>query len=132
LPSFADPLLSRGIVLDEQSFDTHRRFTTFNLDLLPGHWFVPYLSYDRDSSYGGGVTTFVGDGNEYPIPDRLRDLTGLYRAGVRFELKRFHATLEQGGTTFKDDQQTFYNPATANFGNVATPVLGQKLALNNL
>ena len=26
LPSYADPLLSRGIVLNEQSFDTRRRF----------------------------------------------------------------------------------------------------------
>ena len=35
LPSYADPLLSRGIVLNEQSFDTRRRMGSFPLDLLP-------------------------------------------------------------------------------------------------
>ena len=111
LPSYADPLLSRGIVLNEQSFDTRRRLANFQLDLLPGNWFIPYFAYDRDSGSGTGATTFVTDTNEFPVPNTLRDQTNLYRGGVRFELRRFHATLEQGGTTFKDDQSVFQNPA---------------------
>src|SRR5262244_3121694 len=35
LPSFADPLLARGQILDQQSFDTRRRLGNFQLDLLP-------------------------------------------------------------------------------------------------
>ena len=132
LPSYADPLLARGIVLNEQSFDTRRRFANFTLDLLPGNWFIPYLSYDRDSGSGNGATTFVSDGNEYPVPNQLHDQTSLYRGGVRFELRRFHATLEQGGTTFKDDQSVFQSPGSTNFGNVATPVFGQTLDLTSL
>jgi hypothetical protein len=58
LPSYADPLLARGIVLNEQSFDTRRRLGSFQLDLLPNHWFVPYFAYDRDSSSGTGATAF--------------------------------------------------------------------------
>jgi len=131
-PFYADPLLARGIVLNEQSFDTHRRFGNFTLDLLPGNWFIPYLAYDRDSGSGTGATTFVSDGNEYPVPNRLRDQTGLYRGGVRFELRRFHATLEQGGTTFKDDQSLYQNGDSPNYGNVLTPVFGQKLDLMGL
>ncbi len=42
LPSYADPLLTRGITLNEQSFDTRRRFGGFSLNLLPGNWFIPY------------------------------------------------------------------------------------------
>ena len=132
LPSYADPLLSRGIVLNEQSFDTRRRLGTFQLDLLPGNWFIPYFAYDRDSGDGTGATTFVSDSNEFPVPNTLRDQTSLYRGGVRFELRRFHATLEQGGTTFKDDQNIFQNSGSANFGNVATPIFGQKTDLTNL
>jgi hypothetical protein len=136
LPSYADPLLARGIVLNEQSFDTRRRLGSFHLDVLPGNWFIPYVAYDRDSSSGTGATTFVTDGNEFPVPNTLRDQTNLYRGGVRFELRRFHATLEQGGTTFKDDQSVFQspgpNPGLANFGNVATPIFGQKTDLTNL
>ncbi len=132
LPSYADPLMGRGILLNEQSFDTRRHLGSFELDLLPGNWFIPYVAYDRDSGSGTGATTFVTDSNEFPVPNTLRDQTSLYRGGVRFELRRFHATLEQGGTTFKDDQSVFQNPGSTNFGNVATPIFGQKTDLTNL
>jgi hypothetical protein len=132
LPSYADPLLSRGIVLNEQSFDTRRRFASFQLDLLPNNWFIPYLAFDRDSGSGRGATTFVSDGNEFPVPNTLRDQTNLYRGGVRFEFRRFHATLEEGGTTFKDDQSVYMAGGTTNYGNVSTPLLGQTLYLSNL
>jgi hypothetical protein len=131
-PSYADPLLARGITLNEQSFDTRRRFASFALDLLPGNWFIPYFAYDRDSGSGTGATTFVSDANEYPVPNRLYDLTNVYRAGIRFELRRFHATLEEGGTTFKDDQSVYQNPGSTNYGNVSTPVFGQTLYLSSL
>ena len=132
LPSFADPLLGRGIMLDEQSLDTRRHLGSFSLDLLPGNWFIPYLDFDRDSGSGTGVSTFVNDGDQFPVPDTLRDSTNLYRGGVRIELKRFHATIEQGGTTFRDDQSVYQNGTGLNYGNVLTPVLGQQLDLSNL
>jgi hypothetical protein len=132
LPSFADPLLARGIVLNEQSFDTHRRFASFQLDLLPGNWFIPYLAYDHDSGTGRGATTFVSDANEYAVPNTLRDRTNLYRGGVRIELRRFHVTLEEGGTTFRDDQSVFTASSATNFGNVSTPFFGQRLSLSSL
>ncbi|HME07577.1 MAG TPA: hypothetical protein VKG25_11015 [Bryobacteraceae bacterium] len=132
LPSYADPLLSRGIVLNEQSFDTHRHFASFQLDLLPGNWFVPYFAYDRDSSSGSGASVFVTDANQFPIPSNLRDSTNLYRGGVHFELRRFHVTLEEGGTTFKDDQSLFQAPGSVNYGNVATPTFGQTTDLTAL
>ena len=106
LPSYADPLLSsRGIALNEQSFDTRRRLGSFSLDLLPGNWIVPYFAYDRDSGSGTGATTFVSDANEFPVPNTMSDRTNLYRGGVRIELKRFHVTLEEGGTTFREQSE---------------------------
>ena len=130
LPSFADPLLSRGVLLNERSLDMRRRFAGVALDLLPGNWFVPYLAFDRDSGSGTGVTTFVSDANEYAVPNTLRDSTNLYRGGVRFERRRLHATIEEGGTVFKDDQSLFNT--TANSGNLVTPVLGRTLSLDTL
>jgi len=38
----------------------------------------------------------------------------------------------RGGTTFKDDQQLFQNPGSANYGNISTPVLGQTTDLTRL
>jgi len=132
LPSYADPLLSRGIVLNEQAYDTRRKMGNYQLDLLPGNWIIPYLYWEHNSSSGSGTTAFFTDANQFPLPDKLKDLTDVYRAGVRIELRRFHVTLEQGGTTFKDDQQIFQNPGSANYGNVLTPVLNQTTDLTSL
>ncbi len=132
LPSYADPLLSRGVVLNEQSFDTRRRFASLQLDLLPGNWFIPYVAYDRDSGTGHGATAFVSDGNEYAVPNTLRDRTSLYRGGARFEFKRFHVTLEAGGTTYEDDQSVYTASSSKNFGNRPDPFFDQTLFLSNL
>jgi hypothetical protein len=134
LPSFADPLLNvnQGIFLNERSYDLRRKVSDFQLDLFPGKWLIPYLAYSRDAGSGHGVTTFVQDStNEYPVPNLLRDHTDNYRGGVRLELKQFHATLEQGGTVFKDDQQV-YNNLDRNYGNRTTLYNGQQLYLGSL
>jgi hypothetical protein len=131
LPSFADPLLARGVVLNEQAFDTHRRFTGLQLDLLPGNWLAPYLAFDRDSDTGSGVNAFVAGGNEYPVPTTVRNSVNTYRGGARLEFRRFHATLEQGGTVFKDDQKVFSTGST-NLGNNPASLLGNTLDLTSL
>jgi hypothetical protein len=130
LPSFANPLLSRGILLNERSFDIRRRTTAVQLDILPGNWFVPYVAYERSSGSGRGINTFVSDLNEYPVPTIISDGLNLYRGGVRLQLPRLNMTVEQGGTTFKDDQSLFEN--TPNPGNRETPFLGRTLMLNSL
>jgi hypothetical protein len=130
LPSYADPTIAQGIYLDQRSFDTHRRMSDFELDLMPGKWLVPYLGYSRDSGFGRGITDFVSDANEYPVAHRPRDKTDNYRGGVRIELRKFHATLEQGGTEFKDDQDVF--TSQTNLGNRKTPFFGVQLMLTNL
>jgi hypothetical protein len=132
LPSYADPLLTRGIILDEQSFDTRRHIGSYSLDLLPGNWFVPYVSYERDANAGTGVMAFVAESNEYAVPTTLNDRTNLFRGGVHFELKRFHATLEEGGTTFSSNQRLYQSPGATNPGNSNTPVFGQTLDLASL
>jgi hypothetical protein len=131
LPSYADPLLNKGIILDQQSFDTRRHVGSYSLELLPGHWFVPYFAYDRDANAGTGVLGFVANSNEYAVPTTLSDTTDLYRGGVRFEFHKFHATLEEGGTTF-DSAQSLYQAAGPNPGTFTAPIFGQTLNLNTL
>ncbi len=130
LPSFADPGIARGSFLNERAFDTRRRYLNTELELMPGRRIIPYLAYMHDSGAGSGVTPYVADGNEYPVWTRLRDKTDHYRGGVRVELSRFHVTLEQGASKFKDDQ--FVGTADRNFGNRTTPLLEQRLVLENL
>jgi hypothetical protein len=132
LPSYADPQLStRGVTLNEQSFDTRRILGSFSLDLLPGNWITPYLAYDRDSGSGTGETTFVSDADEFPVPNTMSDRTNLYRGGVRIGLKRFHVTLEEGGSTFQSNQNLYQAPGR-NLGNLTSPFIGQTMDLTSL
>ena len=131
LPSYADPLIGTGVTLDEQAFDTRRTIGSFTLDLFKGRMIAPFLGYDRDSSSGTGVTVFETNDDTFAVPDTLRDSTNLYRGGVHITKNRFHITLEEGGTTYKSDQNS-YSPATAagNPGNSSVPIFGQTLDLS--
>lgn len=131
LSSFADPLAARGVLLDEQSFDTRRRLGSYTLDLLPGNWIVPYVAFERDSSSGTGADTFVSLPNQFPVAYTSADRTNLYRGGVRIEKRKFHVTLEQGGTTFGSSQNEYQN-GSANFGNNLIPYFGQTIDLTGL
>ena len=131
LPSYADPLASRGITLDQQSFDMRRHLGSYKLDLLPNNWLIPYLAFERDSGSGLGVDTFVSLPNEFPVPNTVYDLTNLYRGGVRIERRKFHVTLEQGGTTFVSNENQ-YQSGTVNNGDNLVPYFGQNISLQSL
>lgn len=129
LPSFANPFAPAGF--NERAFDTRRRTANVDLELFPGKRITPYLVFERNSGYGHGVATWVQDANdEFAVPTLLRDSTNNYRGGLRLTSNRFHVTLEQGGTTFKDDNQASYSGA--NLGDRTTPIFGETLVLNNL
>jgi hypothetical protein len=130
LPSFANPATVATLTFNQRGFDIHRRYANTELELFPGRRVVPYLVYTRDSGFGRGVTPFESSGNEYPVASELRDKTDHYRGGVRLEMRRWHVTLEQGGSTFKDDQRNF--TSDRNPGNRTTPVGGQTLLLDRL
>lgn len=131
LPSFADPTIAQGVLLNQGSFDIRRRMFDTRLDLFPRGRIIPYLAYSRDSGSGTGITDFQTTSNEFAVADILRDKTDNYRGGARFEFNRFHLTLEQGGTAFKDDQRAYQDSGT-NLGNRTTTYLGQRLLLSNL
>jgi len=129
VPSFANPGAPGGF--DEQSFDIHRRALSTNLDLFPGAHFVPYLAFDHNSGSGNGIETWVQDANnEYAVPTLLSDSTENYRGGLRIEYSRFHLTLEQGGTTYKDNDQA--SDASLLTGDNTAPIFGQTLSLSGL
>ena len=83
-------------------------------------------------AYGGsgrGITPFVTYGDEFPVTTNLDDKTDNFRGGVRFEKQKWHVTLEQGGTAFKDDQHVF--TSDLNPGNRTTTLLGKDLYLQD-
>jgi hypothetical protein len=129
VPSFANPIAPAGF--NERTFDMTRRDASFELDLFPGRRIIPFLAYDRNTGTGRGIETWVlGATNEFPVPYNIRNHTDRYRGGVRFELNRFHLTLEQGGTTYKEDDNTLWTGN--NLGDRTTPINGQLTRLNSL
>ncbi|MBM3785334.1 MAG: hypothetical protein FJW30_13290 [Acidobacteria bacterium] len=129
MPSYANPLLDRGVFLNQRAFDTRRRFTDLFFEFGGRSW-KPYAAWTRDGGDGRGVTTFVSDGNEYPVANTLDDATHNVRGGVEWNTKRGHLTLEQGGLFIQDDQRVF--TGTRNEGNRASLFLGRRLVLNEL
>ncbi len=131
LPSYANPFASNGSMLDANSFDTRIKNTDIRLDLFPGTRIVPYLAYDRNSQNGVGITTFASvPENTYAVGTKYRDRTDSYRGGVDFNFSKLHVNLEEGGTTFSDDQSASNSvPST---GDLSSTFLGQQLLLNSL
>jgi hypothetical protein len=133
MPSFADPSLSKGVILNEQSYDTRRHLGSYDLEMHPGSRFVPYFSYQRDSSSGRGVGTFVNaDANEYAIPRTSADRTSLYRGGIRMDLNRFRLTLEEGGTSYHESENVYLAPGSNHPGDTSSKYFGQSLYLSSL
>jgi hypothetical protein len=129
LPSYANPFAPGGV--NQQWFDQYRKNMSADLTLLPNRRIVPYLSFNRNSGSGTGISTYPQqESDTFPVATTLRDHTNNYRAGVRMELHRLHVTLEQGGATFQDNDSA-YN-ATPTTGDSTTTLLGQTLQLNNL
>lgn len=65
------------------------------------------------------------------LPNRISNALQDFHGGVRFEFRRLHFNLEEGGTWFKDDQQLFASGVT-NTGNREGPIFAQNLFLTNV
>jgi hypothetical protein len=130
LPSFADPTIGQGMFLNQNSYDTAIRTLNVQLDLLPGKWITPYLGFGMNTQFGRGITVFQTDADEFPVASLYSDQTYNYRGGIRMELGKYHVTIEEGGTTFKEDQGGSDN--VPNAGNLAGLFLGEQLTLNQM
>lgn len=131
LPSYADPtILTTGVFMNQQAYDTKIRNFDNELLLLPGYWIQPYLAYSRNTDGGMGISTLVdGSNNQYPVVNNIHWGQNTFRGGVRVQLSKLHLTFEQGSNIFKDDQGVYSNgPGT---GDRTTPYLGQQLFLTN-
>lgn len=130
LPSFANPGAGgTGLFLNQRTMDTRVRNYDNLLELFPGTRFTPYVGYSRNSSYGNGVTPLVLENNEYPLRNVIDWSQYEVRGGLRLEMARWHATVEEGGRRFEDNQNVFSTEPLP--GNRLTPYLGQWLNLDS-
>jgi len=130
LPSFANPAASAGSLLTDSSFDTRIRSSDVELEMLPGRWISPWFGWSRSSWYGDGITDFTEFPNNYAVSNSISDSTNTFRGGVQVQLPKVHLVLEQGGTTFRDDQGAA--DTTPNSGDYPGTYFGEQLNLNSL
>ena len=129
VPSFANSFAPAGF--NEQTFDERRRSSLIDLDLFPTSHIRPFLGYNHNSGSGNGIETWVpSSSDEFALPTSLSDSTENYRGGAHLEFSHLHVTLEQGGTTFKDNDAVNYSGV--NPGDITATILGQTLGLTGL
>lgn len=122
LPTFANPLLEQGVLINQHSFNQSRRLSHVAFTLFPDTGFQVRLSYDRNYAFGQALTTFSIGLDEFVLSDPIRTTTNDYSIGVDVRLGRVDLTVEQDFRTFKDDIATFQPEGLVNNGN--SPRLG--------
>ena len=131
LPSFANPLLNEGLLVSQRALDINRRNLDLDLKFHPGAKIEPFFAYSHAAGFGRGITTFVTDGNEFPVSTDLDDRTNTVRGGLNINFTRYNFTLEHGGATYGDDQEIFFDDG-GNRGNRRTTLLGRQIVLDGL
>ncbi len=117
LPTFANPLLGRGVFFGQHSFHASRRQSGYTLTLFPQRDISFYFGYDRNTQFGMAFTTFSIGLDEFLLLDPLRTTTDDYRIGADLRVKRVFLTIEQGFRAFKNDIHTNQPPGPPNVGN---------------
>ncbi len=130
LPTWANPLLSKGSLTGQHNLDVTYRTTDIELKLRPTSRLRPFVAYTRSSSFGPGLTTTSFTGNEFVLNSTWHYSTDEYRGGLEIALPKLALTLEQGYRFSKND--TGVEDNVDHTGNVNRPFLGQTITLDSL
>ncbi len=130
LPTWANPLLSKGGMTGQHNLDVTYRTTDFELKFRPTSRLRPFVAYTRSSSFGPGMTTTTFPGNEFVLNSTWHDSTDEYRGGIEIALPKLALTLEQGYRFSKND--TGVEDKYDHTGNVNRPFLGETITLDSL
>jgi hypothetical protein len=123
VPFFANPFFEQGILQTQHRFDVSQKRSDFELRLLPGGRFTPFLGIARGDRDGALLTTVAEGGNEFLIHSRQDHWANDYRAGLDVRLSNFSLLVEQGLRHYRD--QSNYQASGLQQGNVLRPILGR-------
>ena len=130
LPAFANPLLSRGIIPGQHTYDRSRNMLDVEMELLPNGVFTPIVGYTLNRYSGPARTTYDVGGDEFRLRSDLEDTEQEARVGVAFHAGDFSGRLVQGWRQFRENEQlTLASGAGA--GNNPGPVLGTPVSLTD-
>ncbi|HSP14019.1 MAG TPA: hypothetical protein VLV78_04635 [Thermoanaerobaculia bacterium] len=126
LPTFANPLLSQGIVLGQHTYDRTRNLFDADLTFLPDGKIAPFIGYTFNRYSGPGRTTYTLGQDDYQLFSNLKDKDQEIRGGFTFQTGRFAGVLTQGWRNFDSRESFALIPGTGS-GNNPLPILGRPL-----
>jgi hypothetical protein len=130
LPDFANPLLSEGVVISEQTLNRKTDSVDLNVEFVPGHTFTPLLGYSWTRYSGPGTTTVHIGEDEFRLGSSSSETTQDVQAGVAFHVGSFAGTVLQGWRSFDSSDKTHLLPGAGD-GNNGGAVLGSGIALSS-
>lgn len=130
LPAFANPLLERGIIPGQHSYDRTRHLLDAEVEILPNGVITPIVGYTLNRYEGPARTTYDVGGDEFRLSSDLEDTEQEARVGLAFHAGDFAARVVQGWRQFKETERLKLAPGES-AGNNAGPVLGTPVTLTD-
>ncbi len=131
LPAFANPLLGRGIIPGQHTFDRERRMIDADLEIQKWSKITPFIGLSWNRYSGPGTTTYHVGQDEFALLSNLTNRDQEVRAGFGFNWASFSGQVTQGWRTFRDHETLVLAPG-ANAGNNLDPVLGRQIVATSI
>ena len=124
LPAFANPLLSKGVIPGQHTWDRTRNMIDMDLELAPGRMLAPFIGYSSNDMTGPGTTTYRAGQDEFLLSQNLSEREHEVRVGTGFTFgNKVYGSLTEGWRKLKSrEEYALIGPST---GNNTTPVLGR-------
>lgn len=126
LPALANPLLNRGIIPGQHTFDRERNVFDADLEILSGRTITPFVGFTYNNNSGPGLTTYSLGLDEFQLHQDLDDTDTEYRVGFGFNTKFAYGSVTQGWRDASADE-TFALVEGGQSGNNSGNVLGQPI-----
>jgi hypothetical protein len=123
LPAFANPLLDRGILPGQHTYDRTRNSFDADLELFPQGRLTPFIGYSLHRLSGPGTSTYTLGGDEFRLAQSLEESEHEFRAGTGFTLGAFSGSVEQGWRRVRTSE-TLTLADSSGDGNNPNPLLG--------
>ena len=130
LPAFANPLLDRGIIPGQHTYDRTRHLLDAEVEILPNATFSPIIGYSLNRYEGPARTTYDVGGDEFRLDSDLEDTEQEARIGVAFRTENISGRIVQGWRQFKETERLTLAPGEG-AGNNAGPVLGTPVSITD-
>jgi hypothetical protein len=131
LPAFANPLLDRGVVPGQHTYDRTRDSLDADLELFPRSRVVPFIGYSLHRLRGPGTSTYTLGGDEFLLEQSLEESEQELRAGAGFTLGAFSGSVTQGWRRVRGTESLTLAPSSGS-GNNPNPLLGLPVLAGDL